>query len=92
MNEQFEAALTLLNQAFASPLGIELAIGTSDFEACRQRLYRARAQSKDADLADLQIKRAPGGALWIVKGAAFETLKDEVRAEDSANSTTTLNI
>lgn len=92
MNEQFEAALTLLNQAFASPLGIEVSIGGSDFEACRQRLYRARAQSADPDLADLQIKRAPGGALWIVKGASFEVVKDELRAEALADSGTTLNI
>lgn len=92
MNEQFQVAVDLLSQAFASPLGIEVMIGDSDFEAVRQRLYRARTAAGDSDLADLAIKRAPGGALWIVKGAAFETIKDELAAQAAAESGTTLNI
>ncbi len=62
--------LELLYQAMGAELGI--AVKTSDFLNGRARLYAARAQSGDPELARLQLRRGLAGegedVLWIVKG------------------------
>lgn len=62
--------LELLYQAMGAQLGI--AVQTTDFLNGRARLYSARAQSGDPELARLQIRRGLAGegedVIWIVKG------------------------
>lgn len=60
-------ALELLYQALGTPLGIVIKV--SDSSLASQRLYKARANSGDSDLDQLQIRKSPYSAdeLWIVR-------------------------
>lgn len=62
-------ALEILYEALAAPSGIGLVVQVSDFQVCRARLYKARADAQDPDLGPLQIRQSPTGEseLWIVK-------------------------
>ena len=61
-------AKTILYLALAEPIG--LLVRTSNFVRARQKLYAARAEAKDPDLDQLQLRTSPGlegGDLIIVK-------------------------
>jgi hypothetical protein len=61
--------IDVLYQALGSPLG--LVIRVSNFALAQQRLYKARRDASDPDLACLQLRRSPlvpDSELWIVKG------------------------
>lgn len=63
----------LLYRAMASPLGLVIAV--SDFSLAQQRLYKARRDLSDPDLAKLQFRRSPlkpEAELWIVKEGRVE--------------------
>lgn len=58
----------ILYAALAEPIG--LLVQVSDFDRARQGFYRARAEARDPDLAQLQFRASPGlegGNLVIVK-------------------------
>ncbi len=73
-------AFEILAQAAASPFGIALSV--SDFEAARQRLYGTKAA--DTDFADLSFRKAPDGALWIVKNSIFKEVEQKRKEELAA--------
>lgn len=54
-------------QALRSPAGV--CLRTDDFEATRQKLYKARREVLDPDLDGLSIVQSPtdSNELWIVK-------------------------
>lgn len=60
-------AQLLLYQALAEPIG--LLVQTDNFRLLTARLYRARQEANDPDLAVLQFRQSPveGGELIIVK-------------------------
>jgi hypothetical protein len=63
--------MDILYQAKSSPLGV--VVWVSDFVKAQQRLYRARRESGDPELACLQIRRSPydpDNELWLVRGAS----------------------
>jgi len=69
--------LELLWQAVASDNGI--AVIVEDFEAVRQRLYKAKAS--DPAFADLAFRKAPDGMLWIVKTSKLAPILEALDEE-----------
>ena len=58
----------LLYEALASQFGT--VVSTSDADAAKQALYRARSQTSDPSLGCLQFRTSlddPAGEIWIVK-------------------------
>ena len=62
-----EPVLNHWYRALHSPLGIEIVC--SDAAAIRSKLYEARKESRDPDLADISICQSPFDPmkLWLVK-------------------------
>lgn len=74
--------LEILYTALQSPIGVVIRV--SDFQLAQQRLYKARRDAMDPELACLQFRRSPFDPLeiWIVKGTKNES--EEHREKDQA--------
>jgi hypothetical protein len=67
--------LEVLYQALATPYGV--VVECNNFNLAQQRLYKARREAGDPELARLQIRRSPyrpDAELWLVRGPAPEEL------------------
>lgn len=70
--------LELLYQALASPLGIVIRV--DNFQLAQAKLYAARRQSGDPELACLQLRHSPFDPeqeLWIIRGQPSHTPSQE---------------